>query len=177
MLGWEEIHDAAPSLGRRATRGTLGFGGSIANAGDDDRPRVAPPLLVDVEPGRRSSTDSRTGTWSSPSRPVPRGARVHDLPQGKAIAAFAAGTPGAHQLEQYIAEQKVAGLIVLQNGSVRLERYALGHSAAGRWTSQSVAKSITSTLVGVAVKDGFITSIDDPVTNTSRRFVAARTTA
>ena len=63
-----------------------------------------------------------------------------------------------------IADQKVAGLIVLQNGSVRLERYALGHSAAGRWTSQSVAKSITSTLVGAAVKDGFIASIDDPVT-------------
>ena len=58
-----------------------------------------------------------------PSRPVPRGARVHDLPQGKPIAALAVGTPGAQQLEQYIAEQKVAGLIILQNGGVRLERY------------------------------------------------------
>jgi CubicO group peptidase (beta-lactamase class C family) len=89
---------------------------------------------------------------------------VHELPQGKPLAAFAAGTPGAQRLEQYIADQKVAGLIVLQNGSVRLERYALGHSAAGRWTSQSVAKSITSTLIGAVVKDGFIVSIDDPVT-------------
>ena len=66
-----------------------------------------------------------------PSRPVPRGARVHDLPQGKPIAALAVGTAGAQQLERYIAEQKVAGLII-QNGGVRLERYALGHRRSGR---------------------------------------------
>ncbi|MBK6795986.1 MAG: beta-lactamase family protein [Acidobacteria bacterium] len=37
-------------------------------------------------------------------------------------------------------------------------------TVGGRWISQSVAKSVTSTLVGVAMKDGFIASLDDPVT-------------
>jgi len=97
-------------------------------------------------------------------RVVPRGVQVHRLPVGKTLPALMKGTAGAQALERFIAEEKVAGLIVLQNGAVRLERYALGHSADGRWVSQSVAKSVTSTLVGVAVKDGFIASLNDLVT-------------
>jgi CubicO group peptidase (beta-lactamase class C family) len=42
-----------------------------------------------------------------------------------------------------------------------MEHYDLGYSEAGKWTSQSVAKSVTSTLVGVAIKDGYINSVDD----------------
>jgi len=102
--------------------------------------------------------------WSSiySGRLVARGDRVHALPNGAPL--FKAGTAGAQALERFIVDEKVAGLIVLQRGKVRLERYALGYSAAGRWVSQSVAKSITSTLVGAAVKDGYIASLDDPVT-------------
>lgn len=103
--------------------------------------------------------------WDSvyAGRNVARGARVRPLPAGTALPALRRGTPGAEVLERFIATEKVAGLIVLQNGAVRLERYALGHSATGRWTSQSVAKSVTSTLVGAAIKDGFIASLDDVV--------------
>ncbi len=104
--------------------------------------------------------------WDSifPSRDVPRGAKVHPLPTGAPLAAFAAGTEDAAWLDGYFAEQRVAGLIVLQNGRIRLERYALGYDSTMRWTSQSVSKSITSTLVGAALKDGYIKSLDDPVT-------------
>ncbi len=103
--------------------------------------------------------------WDSvyPGREVARGAVVRELPAGAPLAAFAAGGALERELERFMNEQKVAGLIVLHEGAVRLERYGLGHSGAGRWTSQSVAKSVTSTLVGAAIKDGFITSIDDPV--------------
>lgn len=80
------------------------------------------------------------------------------------IAALQPGGASVRALDAFISDEKVAGLIVLQDGKVRLERYGLGHSAAGRWTSQSVSKSVTSTLVGAAVKDGFIRSIDEPVT-------------
>ena len=99
-----------------------------------------------------------------PARIIQRGPSVRPLPAGKPIAALADGTPGAQELERFIAEQKVAGLIMVQDGAVRLERYALGYSDTGRWVSQSVAKSLTSTLVGAALKDGFIKSLDDPVT-------------
>jgi CubicO group peptidase (beta-lactamase class C family) len=66
-------------------------------------------------------------------------------------------------LDAYLASQRNAGLVILQNGQVRLERYGLGFDAEGRWTSFSVAKSVTSLLVGAAVKDGFIRSMDDKV--------------
>jgi CubicO group peptidase (beta-lactamase class C family) len=48
---------------------------------------------------------------------------------------------------------------------VRFERYGLDFDASGRWTSFSVAKSVTSTLVGAAVKDGHIKSMDDKVSD------------
>ncbi len=99
-----------------------------------------------------------------PGREVRRGSQVNELAPGNALAPFSAGGPWEEELERFIAEQRVAGLIVLHRGMVRLERYALGHSVTGRWTSQSMAKSVTSTLVGAAVRDGFISSIDDPVT-------------
>lgn len=104
--------------------------------------------------------------WDSvySGRQVARGPRVHELPSGKPLDALMPGTPGAKALDEYIADQKVAGLIILQSGAVRLERYALEYGATGRWTSQSVAKAVTSTLVGAALKDGFIANLDDPVT-------------
>jgi len=61
--------------------------------------------------------------------------------------------------------QRSAALLVLHKGQMRLERYGLDFDATGRWTSFSVAKSFTSTLVGAAVRDGYIRSLDDKVTD------------
>ncbi|MCB0653175.1 MAG: serine hydrolase [Saprospiraceae bacterium] len=96
---------------------------------------------------------------------VPKGSKVHELPQGLPIAAFSAGGAKEKALEDFIKEQKVAGFLVLQDGKIRLERYALGHSASNLWSSLSVAKSVTSTLVGAAIKDGYIKTVDDYVTD------------
>ncbi len=63
-----------------------------------------------------------------------------------------------------MATQKSVGLLVLQDGQIRAEFYADGLTATDRWTSFSMAKSLTSTLAGAVVKDGFITSVQDPVT-------------
>lgn len=67
-------------------------------------------------------------------------------------------------LFDYLSLNRVAGLLVLKDGKVAYEDYELGNNEATRWMSMSVAKSISSTLVGAAIKDGFIKSIDDPVT-------------
>ena len=66
-------------------------------------------------------------------------------------------------LDEHIADQRYAGLVILHNGAIRLERYGLEFSEQGRWTSFSVAKSLTSTLVGIALEEGHIESLDDPV--------------
>ncbi len=68
-------------------------------------------------------------------------------------------------VDAYMAGQRSAALIVLHDGKLRLERYGLDFDAHGRWTSFSVAKSITSTLVGAALRDGFIRSMDDKVSD------------
>jgi CubicO group peptidase (beta-lactamase class C family) len=86
------------------------------------------------------------------------GGKVHRLPQGKPLPLDAA------TIDAYMAAQNVAGLIVLQDGKIRLERYARGYSATGRYTSFSVAKSFSSTLVGAAIRDGYIKSVSEPVT-------------
>jgi CubicO group peptidase (beta-lactamase class C family) len=65
-------------------------------------------------------------------------------------------------LDDYVRLNRVAGLLVLKNGRIALERYELGNSRDTRWVSFSVVKSITSTLAA-AIPDGFIQSIDDPV--------------
>jgi len=85
-------------------------------------------------------------------------AKRRALPAGTRLPMAAA------DIDSFMTSMNVAGLIVLQDGKVRLERYARELTADGRWTSFSVAKSFTSTLVGAAMKDGFIKSLDDPVT-------------
>ena len=66
-------------------------------------------------------------------------------------------------LDAYFKQSRHASAVVLHKGAVRLERYGLGFSQRGRWTSFSVAKSLTSTLVGAAIKDGAIGGLEDPV--------------
>jgi CubicO group peptidase (beta-lactamase class C family) len=67
-------------------------------------------------------------------------------------------------LYDYLAEDRVAGLLILKDGKVVLEDYELGTGPETRWISFSMAKSISSTLVAAAIKQGLIASIDDPVT-------------
>ncbi len=67
-------------------------------------------------------------------------------------------------VDDFMAGEKTAGLLVIQDGKVRLEKYGLGYGPKGRWTSFSVAKSFSSTLLGAAIKDGYIKSVDDLVT-------------
>ena len=59
----------------------------------------------------------------------------------------------------------VAGLLVVKDGHVVFERYGLGNTPETKWISFSVAKSVVSMLVGAAIKDGFIASVDEPVTD------------
>lgn len=67
-------------------------------------------------------------------------------------------------VDAYFKDWNTAGLIVLKDGKVVFEKYARTLTPTGRWTSFSVAKSFSSTLVGAAIKDGKIKSLDDLVT-------------
>jgi CubicO group peptidase (beta-lactamase class C family) len=68
-----------------------------------------------------------------------------------------------YSLAEFMSVNRVAGLLILKDGKIANETYQYGNTQRTRWMSMSVAKSITSTLIGAAVKDGYIASIDDPV--------------
>jgi CubicO group peptidase (beta-lactamase class C family) len=98
------------------------------------------------------------------TRTVKAGQHAHTLDRGQPLAAFEAAGDRANDFGRFMNAERVRGVLVLQDGKVRLERYAPPQSATTRWNSFSVAKSITSTLVGAALKDGYIKSLDDPLT-------------
>ena len=68
-------------------------------------------------------------------------------------------------IRAYMADTHAAGVMMLKDGKTVFEDYGLGFGPEGRWTSFSVAKSFTSTLLGAAIADGAIASVDTPVTD------------
>ena len=96
---------------------------------------------------------------------VKHGDHIRPLESGKPLEFEINTQSGTQSLQSFMAQWKTAGILVLREGRVRLEAYGLGHNRVGRWNSFSVAKSLTSTLAGAAIKDGYIKTVDDPVTD------------
>lgn len=67
----------------------------------------------------------------------------------------------SYDMHDYITLNSITGIVVLKQGKLVYENYQYGNGPDTRWMSMSIAKSITSTLVGLAIKDGYINSIDD----------------
>ncbi|MDB5434668.1 MAG: beta-lactamase [Phenylobacterium sp.] len=96
---------------------------------------------------------------------IKRGKTVHPLPvAAKQIDPTFSYDGKTWTVDAYMKAYRVSGLLVLKDGKTVLEQYGLGRKPSDRWTSFSVAKSVTSTLVGAAIQDGKIKSLNDPVT-------------
>jgi CubicO group peptidase (beta-lactamase class C family) len=134
----------------------------------------AAPKVHLTQPPARDMADLQVLFWSDAQRAerframeqwfagheVPGAADVRTLIDGEQLSEALQAELGA-----LMTETGTAGIMVLEDGKVRYEAYSvgLGLEPQDRWTSFSVAKSFTSTLLGAAVKDGLI-SLDDPVT-------------
>ncbi len=92
-----------------------------------------------------------------PHRVVKAGSKPHPFGVAPAL-------PIDADIDAYIRSQHIAGLLIVHRNRIVLERYARGYNAQGRWLSQSVAKSVTSLLVGAAIQDKLIAGVNDPVT-------------
>ena len=101
------------------------------------------------------------------TRVVPHGGKVFPLPAGdKQLKNFKFSSGGKdYDLYDYVSLNRVSGLLVIKDGKIAFENYELGNNEKTRWMSMSVVKSITATLIGAAIKDGHIKSIDDPIIN------------
>lgn len=118
-------------------------------------------------------TDANVLFWSIPQRDaafrtmdrIPILAKANIIEAGDDVYPLPKGAPITigTDVDAYMKAQRTAGLVIVQDGKIRLEKYGLGFSGDGKWTSFSVAKSFTSTMVGAAIKDGFIKSIEDKV--------------
>ena len=121
----------------------------------DGLPRLERPSEVLFWSQTEREAGFRAMERIAPHRTVAAGGDVRALPPG---------APLDLDVDAFMEAEKVAGLLVLQDGRVRLERYGLDFGPEGRWTSFSVAKSLTSTLVGAAIADGHIESLETPIT-------------
>jgi CubicO group peptidase (beta-lactamase class C family) len=66
-------------------------------------------------------------------------------------------------LDDFLARQRITALLLIKDGEILLERYQYDRSAAQRLVSHSMAKSIVSLAVGIALSEGKIGSLDDVV--------------
>ena len=97
------------------------------------------------------------------TRPIRRGENVLELERGREISPRYRFDEKMHGVDAYIERANVAGLLVIKDEQIVLERYALGLEEDMRWSSMSMIKSLTSTLVGAALQQGAIHSLDDAV--------------
>ena len=95
-----------------------------------------------------------------------RGGKVYPLPPApyKMPPVHYVMDGKSFSLADYVQRQNVTGLLILKDGRVAHEYYGSGNTDKTLWTSRSVAKSVVSILIGIAVKEGLIGSVVDPIT-------------
>jgi CubicO group peptidase (beta-lactamase class C family) len=97
---------------------------------------------------------------------IKRGTAVHELALSDRPLTrvdFRSGGK-SYDLIDYMALNCLTGLLILKDGRIAFEDYEMGNTEQSLWVSMSVAKSITATLAGAAIRDGYIEGIDDAVT-------------
>lgn len=134
----------------------------------------------------RSTDQSRRGTqtmlfWTAeekstgfatiaslfPTRPIPGSLQPRKLPEQLVDLDTFSYEFGDQNwdLKSHMLAQRTAGILVIHNGNIVVEEYGLDHSADQTWVSFSVTKSVVSLLYGAALKDGFLATVDAPVTD------------
>lgn len=104
------------------------------------------------------------GIYRGEVHTLPPSPRPMPLPKAQREPDFrwnAKDAPGL-TVGDYLARQRIMGLLVVKDGVVQLERYQYDRKAGDRFTSQSMAKSITAIAIGIAQREGLVKSLDDP---------------
>lgn len=92
----------------------------------------------------------RAGPIAAPLRRSPAAFEVNYTFQGK-----------TRSIADYLERHPTTGLLIARGDTILLEHYRYARTDRDRMLSQSMAKTITAMLVGIAVRDGTIRSIDD----------------
>lgn len=109
----------------------------------------------------------RVGTFSQFDRVRPynvlqRSGQVTALPRAAVEPELGYRFKGQRlSIDDYLARQRVAGLMIVHNGRVLVERYQYGRGPQHRFISNSIAKSLLSLAVGFALQEKRLASLDD----------------
>ena len=140
-------------------------GSAQAQVSLDPAKPIAIAAILSWSP-EQQATGYRTMEKVFKTHTIRRGRTVHPLPKAaKQVEPTFTYQGKTWTIDAYMNAYRVSGVLVLKDGQIVLERYGLGRKPTDRWTSFSVAKSVTSTLVGAAIQDGKIKSLNAPVTD------------
>ena len=155
--------------------GALTLAGCTAGMSGSPEAASEPPAesVTMVTPPQRDPSELQVLFWNDEQRAerfrsmeawfagfeVPPASEPRIFPKGEQLT-----KDETTKIRSFMESTNAVGVMVLQDGKKRYEAYRLGFTPEQRWTSFSVAKSFTSTLLGAAVKDGFVASMQDPVT-------------
>jgi CubicO group peptidase (beta-lactamase class C family) len=99
-----------------------------------------------------------------PSQLIRKAGKTHQWPNQSKPLEFSYQFDGKTiALSDNLERTNTTGLIVIKDGVIIHEQYRLGETKDSLHTSWSVAKSFVSTMVGMAIDDGLIASVDDQV--------------
>lgn len=125
-----------------------------------------------LDPGAEETLSMFKGDLFDNFRNFRRYGKTSVIEKGKAIAIpsaerqliFSADLMGEPtELDAFLEKSNTSAFLVLKDGVMIYERYFHGDSVESRHMSFSVAKSFVSALVGAALADGYIKSIDEPI--------------
>jgi len=115
------------------------------------------------------ATNFRTMHELFPAREVPAGGEVWELPSAagglEALPKTYRFNGEERSLTSFLQESETTGLLVLRDGAVTHESYYRGNEATSLAQSFSMAKSVVSALVGIAIEEGCIGSVRDPISD------------
>ncbi len=114
---------------------------------------VEPRCLIGYVSRRDETADAHTILAGSVARPLAR------APVEPALRYTHQTATGG--LDEFLARNRTTGLLILKGDTILAERYQYDRSPEHRMTSFSMAKTVVAMLVGIAIAEGSIKSIDD----------------
>lgn len=67
--------------------------------------------------------------------------------------------------DKYLEDNKTVAFLIIKNDTIQYEKYFKGYDKESIVPSFSMAKSVTSILIGCAIDEGLIKSVDEPITS------------
>ncbi len=131
-----------------------------------DNPKMADKKTFNSLIVKHEGMDERFRNFykNFPSKKLDASEEVYVLPRAeKDLPKIFSFQNTARKIQDWIEDTQTQGLIVIKNGVIRYENYFRGHSDDQLHISFSTAKSFTSAMVGIAIDEGYIQSVYDPV--------------